>query len=57
MSYKDYQYEYEPVVEEDFDDYWMDENKFTQLPWEDLRYTWPQSGSLDTCNLRLYGCG
>ena len=35
MSYDEY--EYELVAAGDMDEYWMDENKYSQLPWEDLR--------------------
>lgn len=37
MSYEEYQYEYSSVPDQDFDEYWLDENKFAQLPWEDLK--------------------
>ena len=32
------EYEYEPVEEDDIEEYLMDENKFEQLPWEDTMY-------------------
>lgn len=37
MSYDESGYEYELVADQDMDEYWLDENKFSQLPWEDLR--------------------
>ncbi|WAQ97201.1 PICK1-like protein [Mya arenaria] len=45
-TFKEYQYEYEPVAEEDWEEYWLDDNKFTQLPWEDLRGMTVTSGSV-----------
>ena len=36
MSYEDY--EYDMVPSEDIEEYWLDENKFSQLPWEDTRW-------------------
>ena len=33
-----YDYEYEPVDDADVEEYFMDDNKFEQLPWEDLMY-------------------
>lgn len=35
-SHKDY--EYEEVDSDDIEEYFMDENKFMQLPWEDLMW-------------------
>lgn len=35
MSYEEYAYEL--VADDDLEDYWLDQNKFLQLPWEDLR--------------------
>ena len=37
MNYEEQYYEYDLVPTHDFEDYWMDENKFDALPWEDKR--------------------
>ena len=33
-------YDYEPVDEDDMSEYFLDDNKFVQLPWEDLMYAY-----------------
>ena len=38
MDYEEQYYEYDLVPTHDFDDYWMDDNKFNALPWEDKRF-------------------
>ena len=38
MNYDEY-YEYDLVPTRDHEDYWMDENKFDALPWEDKRFS------------------
>lgn len=36
MSHEEYGYS--PVADQDFDDFWLNDNKFSQLPWEDLKW-------------------
>ena len=32
------EFEYQSIPTNDMDEYFLDENKFTQLPWEDTMY-------------------
>ena len=36
MNYND-NYEYDLVPTHDYEEYWLDENKYEALPWEDTR--------------------
>lgn len=45
MHFDDY-YEYDLVPTHDYDEFWMDENKYVPLPWEDNRGMTVTSGSV-----------
>ena len=53
MDYEEQYYEYDLVPTHDFDDYWMDDNKFNALPWEDKRFDFfsPSFGILRPASL------
>jgi len=46
MSSSDFSYEYQLVPETDMEEYFIDENKFVQLPWEDTMGMTVSSGTV-----------